>query len=48
MDRPPPIDLPDDFGTYERRADARVVTWAAVILVAVVAIAAMVLFGAFA
>lgn len=46
--RPPPIDLPDDFGLDDDRRDARAVTWAAAALVLALAIAVFAIWGAFA
>jgi hypothetical protein len=43
-----PIDLPDDFGTDASAGDRSAVTWAAAALVAVLVIAIIVLWGAFA
>lgn len=48
MNKPPPIDLPDDFGADDTRRDLRAASWAAAALVLVFGIAAGVIFGAFA
>jgi hypothetical protein len=47
MDRPPPIDMPDDFGLDDTRRDLRAASWAAAALILTLAIAAAALMGAF-
>ncbi|WP_240233588.1 hypothetical protein [Devosia lacusdianchii] len=48
MDPRTPINLPDDFGIDETRADLRMASWAAATLAIVFGIAALIIFGAFA
>lgn len=46
-DTPPPaIDEPDEFGLDDVRSDVRTASWAAAVLVLILAIAAAIIFGA--
>lgn len=48
MDRPPPINIHDEFGLDDDRGDVRAVIWAAAALALALVIAVLAIWGVFA